>query len=42
MTAFDQTILSLCQDPKGIHKSCPDGACRYHQSGPDQALWDSA
>lgn len=42
MAAFAQMIVSLCQDPKGIHRSCPYGACHYHQSGPVQTLWDGA
>lgn len=41
MIAFAQTIVSSCQDPKGINRSCPDGACHYHEPGPVQILWDS-
>lgn len=43
MTAFAQIAVSLYQDPKGIHRSCPGGACHYHhQPGPVQTQWDGA
>lgn len=40
MTAFVQMVASLYQDPKGIPRSCPDGACQL-SPGCVQTLWDS-